>query len=424
LSLRRLHLLGTLLFLAAAPVRSAGPISEPAVWNERGLQAYREGNYAGAILCFETAYGALPRDETIRYNLATAHAREALRMARDGSSRREYAEAMRQAKLAIEIDGDVPFFHKTLGYVHQENGAHAEARLAYREAVRLDPGDGDAWKLCGDAAYRLDLREEAILCWERSLRIDPGRNELAGRIEKAGREEELESGYREARSPHFRVAYDPHYPRARSLVGGMLDALEDARRTVRRELGRYGEETVSGVAYSPEDFRRLMEGHGWARGLYDGKIRVPFPESGEVDRAFRETATHEYTHVVVFEWTGNRCPAWLNEGLAQNIAGEWTTARSRRAARIASSSGFLPLETLEDSFLELPEPLVEVAYLESYLVVDYIRTAFTARHMTLLLDRIAEDVPPAEAIREVLHKDYDELLEQALAPCRGTASSR
>ncbi|MBN1827517.1 MAG: hypothetical protein JW958_14815 [Candidatus Eisenbacteria bacterium] len=424
MSSRRIPFLCAVLFLAAAPVRSGGPISEPAVWNERGLRSYRDGKFHNAILCFETAAAALPADETIRFNLASSHAREALRIAQDGASVDGYETAVREAKQAIAIDDGIPFFYKVLGFVHQENGVFMEAHRAYREAARLDPEDADAWALSGDTAYRLDLQEEAIRCWESAVRLDPERSELCRRIDKAGREGELEDGYREARSPHFRITYDAGYPDARALVGGMLDALEEARRRVHRELGRFGEQTVSGVAYPPGDFRRLMEGHGWTRGLYDGKIRVPFPESGEVDRAFRETATHEYTHVVVFEWVGNRCPAWLNEGLAQNVAGEWTAARSRAAGRIAAVSGFLPLEGLEDSFLDLPESLVEVAYLESYLVVAHIRTAYTGRHMSRLLDRIGDGTPPEQAVREVLHRDYTQLLEQALAPYQGAVSAR
>jgi len=67
---------------------------------------------------------------------------------------------------------------------------------------------------------------------------------------------------------------------------------------------------------------------------------------------------------------------------------------------------------------------VRDAYLESYLVVSYMISIYTQRHIRLLLDRIAEDVSPEDAVVEVFHRDYEELLEEVLEDYRSEIASR
>ena len=55
--------------------------------------------------------------------------------------------------------------------------------------------------------------------------------------------------------------------------------------------------------------------------------------------------------------------------------------KERKATGLAHSSSRVPLSELESSFLGLPEELVETAYVESYLVVEYILDAYTRRHL-------------------------------------------
>ena len=393
----------------------AAGISGPETWNERGIRSYKEGDYRTAIRCFRAAAESLPEDEVVRSNLASSHAQLALQIIQGRMVGSGYTEAVRAAERALEIEGDHAYFHKVLGFVFQENGDYEKALTAFSMASSLEPEDGSTWALMGDAAYHFDNLGEAINCWRRALQLDPSQDKVRERLGKAGREEELEEGYREAHSPHFQIRYDADYPDGRNLARSMLEIMEDARRKVLDELGFTSTSRTSGVFYSPDDFRNLMGNHEWTRGIYDGKIRIPFPADGVPGRAFREVVTHEYTHVALFEWTGNHCPAWLNEGLAQNLAGEWNAARERSARTLAANSSFLPLTALQNSFMDLPGPMIEIAYIESYLVVSYIRDEYTHRHLRNLLDAIAEGDPADEAVRTIFRCDSDELLERALS---------
>jgi tetratricopeptide (TPR) repeat protein len=423
-SLRRIALsVAVLAVLAALAVTASltaaagdSPISGASVWNDRGIDRYRDGDYRTAITCFETA-AKLSRDkETIRFNLASAHARLALQIARRPMTGAEYRDAVGEAEAAIGLFDGHAFFYSVLGFVHQEMGNHEEAYRAFARASELDPADSGARVLLGDAAYERDEIEEALEAWRTAVRIDPELGEVQERIEKADRERELEEDFRVLESPRFRIRYDRAFPDAGRLVEETRATLEDARLEVAAVLPRRNVGPISVVVYPPEEFRLLTDGCDWTGGLFDGKIRIPFPESGRADERFRALVRHEYVHALLYEWTEGRCPAWLNEGLAQALAGEWDAERNRR---VPARSVFFRLSELEDSFLRLPADRVEAAYAEAYLVARYLLDEYTTRHLHALLERIGSGEETEKALRAVLHVTPDELLEEAVSAAGG-----
>jgi len=423
----RLRLFLTLILIGAGAVStapSAPSISDETVWNERGIGHFRSGDYRDAITCFGVAHRLRPEEETIRFNLASAHSRLAIRIAESTMTNAVYAEAVSEAENAITLEPEHCYFYSVLGYVHQEMRHFEEAYRAFSCAAALDPGDGGTRALLGNAAYELDNLDGAIDHWRNALDLDPALDKISERVNKADKERRFEENFRTEENEHFRIRYDPDVPGGARLARRMLRILEDARSTVHDILPSRAATPVSVVVYHRDEFRRLMAGHGWTGGLYDGKIRVPFPGPDDPDERFRMLATHEYVHAVIYEWTGDRCPAWLNEGLAQSIAGEWNDARESEARRMARESCFIPLAELERSFLEIPEERINAAYIESYLVVSHIMKTWTVRHLHRLLDKIAGGTPTGDALREVLHLTRRELLEESVAPYMRDLASR
>lgn len=421
----RAVLVGILLLLLAPGAGAPSPsISGTTVWNDRGIDHYRAGEYRDAITCFETAIRLLPEDETLRFNLASAHARLAVEIARTEVSAPSHAGALAHAREAVGLVEDHAYFHSVLGFVHQEKREYREAYAAFARAAELDPEDGGARVLMGNAAYELDDLEEAIRHWNQALRIDPDLDHVNERLDKADREIRIEEKFRVIENAHFRLRYDPDHRNASRIARDLLDLFDDARKEVLGTLLNRGAEKTSVVVYGPEDFRAIMGGREWTGGLYDGKIRVPFPREGDGDERFRTLATHEYVHAVIYEWTSDKCPAWLNEGLAQLLAGEWTGDREAEARRIAREEGLLPLASLERSFLDLDGGAVDAAYVESYVVVRHLLHSYTARHLHRLLDRIASGEPARESLQSVLRVSGEELLQSAFAPYRRDVAAR
>jgi tetratricopeptide (TPR) repeat protein len=77
-------------------------------------------------------------------------------------------------------------------------GRFLEAREAYREAVRRDPGHVKAWQALGWCEYRLGNVDEALRVWRDLLKIEPGRRETLDAIATA---ESARGRAQEARPP-------------------------------------------------------------------------------------------------------------------------------------------------------------------------------------------------------------------------------
>lgn len=424
MSRRTVFTLIFLAFLFAGTAEGAPSISGAEVWNDRGVERYRAGDFSGAVTCFETAHRLMPEDRTVRFNLASAHARVAVEIARGSMSAADYARACSEAEEAITLESDHAYFFSVLGFVHQQKNEHEAAYAAFARAAELDPKDEGARVLMGNAAYELDDLGGAMEHWSEALDIDPDLVHVSERLSKADRENRIEERFQTVENERFRVRYDPEEPDAERVAHHVLDLLDEARRRVHATLLARTAPKTSVVLYRPEDFRRFMDGREWTGGLYDGKIRVPFPGDAATDEDFLTLATHEYVHAVIYEWTADRCPAWLNEGFAQVLAGEWGARREEEARRLAIAGRLLPFTALEGSFLELPEESVDAAYLEAYVVVDHLLEVYTARHAERLLDRIAEGAGAEEALREVLHTSGAELLGDAFAPYGGKIAAR
>ncbi len=62
----------------------------------------------------------------------------------------------------------------TQGQVLEKQGKVAEAAQAYINAVKANPKDDAAWRALGGVYYRAGRKNEAILCFERTLSLEPG----------------------------------------------------------------------------------------------------------------------------------------------------------------------------------------------------------------------------------------------------------
>ena len=86
----------------------------------------------------------------------------------------------------------------------------------------------------------------------------------------------------------------------------------------------------------------------WVAGVYDGRVRIPLDDLYG-DTHLSDTVRHELVHAFV-DRLSTRCPAWLNEGLAQWVEGE---DLDRAAKRLGRSEQWLPYKDLARPFLEL-----------------------------------------------------------------------
>ena len=118
---------------------------------------------------------------------------------------------------------------------------------------------------------------------------------------------------------------------------------------------------------SKEDFRRQTGAPNWTNAMFfRGEITIPVEESigldqNELYRALR----HEYVHALVADFSGYRCPAWLDEGLAQVIEGDPNPLLGPALRKWVRSNDAMPLSWLENGFTTLNDSMVPAAYAQS-----------------------------------------------------------
>ena len=165
------------------------------------------------------------------------------------------------------------------------------------------------------------------------------------------------------------------------------------------------------MLYGEREFREVTGAEAWVGALYDGRIRIPVKNFDAAERRIRAAATHEYAHVAVRSLT-DRCPAWLDEGLAQHFEGR-DVRSSRAAVRTAVGVGPLPaLADLREPFTRFADAgVARLAYAVSHAFTESLLADFGADRVTRFLTLLGSGVDEEAAMEEAFHTGLDRLWE-------------
>jgi tetratricopeptide (TPR) repeat protein len=300
------HLSGIAVALAAALAGAQTPVE----YNNRGIEAYNKGQFRPAVQYFERAYEGAPDSATVRRNLCNAHQAVANELAQAGN----YQEAVRHLEVAIGVEPRNPSPLVQLGSYYLRMDLVREAIYRLEEAIEVKPGELDAHELLGEAYYRDNDLSSARAQWDYVLEVDPSRDMLRQRYEKAFREESVEYDFNRAGSRHFKITYPKSVPVA--MRSRVLTMLERAYMEVGRKFGGvYPPSPVQVVVYDAEGFSDATQLASHVGAVYDGKIRAPLTNAeGQwlAEDEIKRRLTHEYVHVVVRHLGGPNVPWWLN----------------------------------------------------------------------------------------------------------------
>jgi hypothetical protein len=203
----------------------------------------------------------------------------------------------------------------------------------------------------------------------------------------------------------------------------ILEDLERAYERLDDLLGLRPPRKIDVVVYDPERFDRQFAGlfRFPAAGFYHGVIRVRGDTMlhEELSRVLR----HELVHAALDAAAPSLVyPGWLNEGIA-----EWFEVRSlgkrglstgeiRALAGVKRRTGLIPFAQLAvPSFQHLASGSAQLAYLQSYAMVDYLVRLKGERSLSELCEQLARSRNLDRALRRVYRADLATLEERFLA---------
>jgi tetratricopeptide (TPR) repeat protein len=318
----------------------------------------------------------------------------------------DYQAARDSFSEALRYNDSDPAAHLGLGiaYFYLFDDTSAEQELT--KAATINPKNAQAYEFLGEIYYRKDDLETAASYWKKAAAANPADAKLRSRLEHLRKEQKAEKNFDQDETSHFLIKYEGRENAEAGKV--ILRVLEDAYDEIGGALAFYPTREIQVILYSDKQFQEVTDAPGWSGAIFDGKIRIPIAGVERETPGLRRLLYHEYTHAAVNAIT-QRCPTWLNEGLAQYFEGRRVDSRQREQLLTLVHSGKLPsLSHLEGSFLGLGGNDALTAYLVSLSAVRYMVDTFGLYRVKGVLVELSAGADTGKAMNDGLFRTYDE----------------
>ena len=159
-------------------------------------------------------------------------------------------------------------------------------------------------------------------------------------------------------------------------------------------------------------------------GFYAGFIRVR--GDTRLTAPLSRTLHHELFHAALDAVSPSVVyPAWVNEGIAEWFEFRTAGVRTMPArgheilAGLSARNGLMPLQTLsQPNYVRLGNDAAQVAYLQSYAMIDYLVRSGGERNLPRFIDELVRSRDPNRALQRVYRMDVRGLEEAFLAEYR------
>jgi tetratricopeptide (TPR) repeat protein len=316
--------------------------------------------------------------------------------------------ALSDARRAVFYAPEDPSMLLDLAYVFLRRSEFKQSLEYLERARRYAPKNPDVYKLEGWTYYGLNRPDQAVAEWRKSLALRPD-SEVQAAMDKALRDKNEEENYRENESAHFQLKYSGAAEPA--LAREVLHTLEGHYQQIESELNFSPPDPIGVVLYTSEGFADITRAPGWVGALNDGRIRVPVQGLTGVDSELSRILRHELTHSFIQQKTHGRAPTWVQEGVAQWMEGKRSDESAAVLLQVYDAGQAAPLGQLEGSWMRLPGPMASYAYAWALANIEYIVQTQGMGDVERILDRLATGTSTEQAVREVLHDDYADLMQ-------------
>jgi len=373
--------------------------------NEEGIKLVSRGDYEDAITKFMKARSLLPADSTLKRNLATARSRHAARLLAAGKSK----EAIRQFRMALALMPAEAVHHANLGIALLRTGHAEDGKKSLEAAIRADPGCGPAHSELGGMYYRDGDLFRAADHLKKAVKAAPKREDLKKALARVEREYEVEKKFKSVTSEHFRISWDGARD---ATVGERLEVhLEDAYEEVAADLGIRPKTITRVILYTKQNFKAVTGAHDWVGGLFDGRIRIPLKNFHSAEEEIRNTIRHEYVHVAVDSVT-KKCPAWLNEGLAQYYEGRAIRNWMPLLVKARNAKILFSIQDLAKNFTTYKDAnRARLAYAQSHAIILFVMEEHGPKAIGTFLAEMGKGRKTEEACRTAFLMSLDDLYD-------------
>lgn len=350
------------------------------------------GEYDQALESLQRESSLYPYNDLLRRNLAAAYVEIAQREMKHG----RFSGAARYLAQAQELFPENREYIVARGialYLAKEYPAAKSELERAGESV-------EALIFRGRVAYDTGELATAVELWRRAQELDPANHAVKGLLQKAEREMPVESRMDRGFSSMFDLSFDAEVPSG--LTSEVMDALESAYSKIGSDFGLFPSTRLPVLLYTKSDYRSVTEGPDWSGGLYDGKIRLPIGSLSRMTPPLRAILFHEYTHVVIGVLTGGNIPTWLNEGLAEYEGRKEFAPPLLVLDAAAKKHALLPLRTVAAPFTGMGGGTAQLAYQQSYDMVDFMITNYGWDRVREILKSLGERTTPEQAFQKAL----------------------
>lgn len=285
------------------------------------------------------------------------------------------------------------------------------------KARKLNPQSARLASLSGWARYRLNQLDAAIADLQLAQKLLPSAN-VAALLAQATRDKKTEGDFGQDESRHFVIRY--HGGASRQLASELIRVLEEHFQALAGELHFTPAEPITVIVYTRETFREVTGVPDWAGALNDGRIRVPVQGLETVPEAVSRSLKHELTHSFLFQKTQGRCPTWLQEGVAQWMAGRRVGRDAAQVLTMFQNGQGKPLRSLEGNWMKFSSPESWFSYQWSLAVVEGIEADSGSDGLDRLLDAERMESSGESALLQGLRTNYSSLDEATVAYLRRT----
>ena len=238
------------------------------------------------------------------------------------SGRREFAAAVRLLEQAHrDVPGDsvitrsLAYTYGDLSLSRLKQGRLPESRDYIAKALAVRDRDAVLWFVKAEVCDRMGQADSARSALARAEALGGMTPAVQQRLARLKRDLAVQSFFQSGGSGHFDIRFEG--AENRDFANAVLVLLEDARDRVGRDLGWQVDRTTTVILYSDRQFADVTRLPSWTGAVFDGTIRVPAAGYREDKAVLAAVLAHEFTHAALFDISGNHCPVWFSEGLAQ-----------------------------------------------------------------------------------------------------------